>query len=77
MTKKETKLAEISAQIEALKTMPEGTRLSRSDDRTMIEKRRARYVQEGLQTLAYVSDMSENEMNDGFMKRDVLFEYID
>ena len=75
MTRKEEKLAEIAAQIEALRTMPEGTALSRTDDRTMTERRRARYVAEGTMALAAVAAMADAQFSDGFMKRDVLFEY--
>jgi len=46
-TNKAAKIAEIQAQVEALRTMPEGAPLSRTDDRTMTERRRARYVAEG------------------------------
>ncbi len=73
---KSAKLEEIRLQIEALRTMPEGTRLSRTDDRVMTERRRARYISEGEKALAAVALLPEGHFSDGFMKRDVLFEYV-
>lgn len=75
MTNKEIKLAEITAQIEALRTMPEGHQLSRGDTRKMIERRRARYVAEGEKALAAVAAMPEGHFNRQFMDADVLFDY--
>lgn len=77
MTNKETKLSEMRAQIEALETMPEGTRLSRDDSRVMLEKRRARYVAEAKKSLEYVSRMEEKHFTRGFMEKDVIFDYVD
>jgi len=74
-TNKAAKIAEIQAQVEALRTMPEGAPLSRTDDRTMTERRRARYVAEGEKALATVSALHEGHFSEEFMKRDVLFEY--
>lgn len=74
---KTAKIAEVAAQIEALRTMPEGTALSRTDSRTMTERRRARYVEEGEKALAAVSALPEGHFSEGFMKRDVLFEYAE
>jgi hypothetical protein len=71
------KIAEVQAQVEALRTMPEGTALSRTDNRTMIERRRARYVSEGEKALAAIAALPEGHFSEGFMKRDVLFEYAD
>lgn len=72
---KSAKIAEVQAQVEALRAMPEGTALSRTDDRTMTERRRARYVSEGEKALAAVSALPEGHFSDGFMARDVLFDY--
>jgi hypothetical protein len=71
------KIAEIQAQIETLRTMPEGAPLSRTDNRAMIERRRARYIAEGEKALAAVTALPEGHFSEGFMKRDVLFEYAD
>ncbi len=72
---KEAKIAEVAAQIESLKTMPEGHRLSRGDDREMTERRRARYVAEGERALAAIRELPEGHFSDGFMKADVIFDY--
>lgn len=76
-TNKEIKLAEIAAQIEGLRTMPEGHKLSRGDNREMIERRRARYIAEGEKALAAVAAMPEGHFNPAFMAADVLFDYAD
>lgn len=47
MNLKETKMAELEAQIEALRTMPEGALMGDGTGRKMTERRRARYVAEG------------------------------
>ncbi len=69
MTRKETAIATLTAQVEALRTMPEGTALSLTDDRTMTERRRARYVKEGETCLFALAAMDERHIPHG----DLLF----
>jgi hypothetical protein len=69
MTRKETAIATLAAQIEALRTMPEGSPLSATDTRTMTERRRARYVKEGETCLSALAAMDERQIPQG----DLLF----
>jgi hypothetical protein len=46
MNRKEQEIQILKAQIEALKSMPEGDLLGDGTDRTMTERRRSRYVAE-------------------------------
>lgn len=56
---KQTAIETLAAQIEALRTMPEGTLLGDGTDRTMTERRRARYVKEGEACLTALTALEE------------------
>ena len=54
---RERRIAELRAQIEMMRAMPEGEPLPSTPDREMTERRRARYVQEGADCLASAEAM--------------------
>ena len=59
MNRKETAIKTLTEQVEALRTMPEGAMLGDGTDRTMTERRRARYVKEGEDCLACLAAMED------------------
>jgi len=59
---RERRLAELRAQIEMMRTMPEGEPLPSTPDREMTERRRARYVQEGMDCLAAAEAMDAERL---------------
>lgn len=60
MNMKTKKLKELKAQIEALKTMPEGHDLGDGTGRVMTEKRRGRYVSEGQECFENASRLGDH-----------------
>ena len=54
---KTRRVAELRAQIEMMRTMPEGEPLPSTPDRKMTERRRARYIQEGMDCLTAAEAM--------------------
>lgn len=65
MSKKEQAIATLTAQVEALRTMPEGSLLGDGTSRVMIERRRARYIAEGEACLAALAAMEDRDIPTG------------
>lgn len=50
-TIRQVKIDQLGLQVEALRTMPEGNNLGDGTTRVMLEKRRQRYVNDGIECL--------------------------
>lgn len=62
---KQAAISTLTAQVEALRTMPEGSSLGDGTTRLMIERRRARYVAEGEICLKNLSEIPEKFIPQG------------